>query len=127
MAALPRHQIVTWDDVIDDVVMTSLSHDDVIYGVIGIHRWPAEDMIPPGRRQPNAVSARDVGVPDQQKCAHPPRREDARTRLAGKENEPAAEVPGGLPTKWHRNVEVRRRPTRPAEAPCENVSRASPR
>ena len=23
--------------VIDDLVMTSLSHDDVIYGVIGIH------------------------------------------------------------------------------------------
>ena len=60
-------------------------------------RWPAEDMIPPGRRQPNAVSARDVGVPDQQKFAHPPRRGDARARLAGKENEPAAEVPGGRP------------------------------
>ena len=39
MTALPRHQIVTWDDVIDDVVMTSLSHDDVIYGVIGVELY----------------------------------------------------------------------------------------
>ena len=52
---------------------------------------------PPGRRQPNVVSARDVGVPQPAEIRPPPRRGDARTRLAGKENDPPAEVPGGRP------------------------------
>ena len=37
MTSLPRHQIFSSDDVIDDIKMSSLSHDDVIYDVIGIH------------------------------------------------------------------------------------------
>ena len=41
-------------------------------------------------------------MPDQQKFAHPPRREDARTRLAGEENEPTEEA-YDVPVRVRRN------------------------